>query len=852
MLSSSERREIYDRFGHDGLRSGGFTPSFDLGNLSDLFSAFFGDDLFGTGARRSRRGADVGAEIEIELVEAAQGVKRQVPFEVAVPCEACDGSGAEPGTSPVQCSGCGGSGRLQQVSRSVFGEFIRTQSCPRCNGSGRVIESPCKACRGGGRILEERRLDVDVPAGIHDGQQIRISGEGHAGLPGGEAGDVYVLVHVKQDARFAREGDDIFSQVDLTMTEAALGARITVPTLDGDDRARVRAGHAAGRSACPRPPRDADPAPVGAGRPPDPRQRRRPAQARRGAAQAARGLRRQRGRANVRPGRGLLPAPARAPSADVSDLRPLRRVSITVPRRRAEEARATMIELFPEGFEEVEDDDDIQLAAYTDASGEERLWHAFGGVRRTDVEAGWEERWRTFHRPVTVGPLWVGPPWEEPAAGLLPVVIDPARAFGTGAHATTRLCLELLVDLPRGSLLDVGCGSGVLAIAGAQARVRAGRRARPRPARDRRDARERGGERRRRRDGSRGCDRAGPLPARPRLSPTSRFEAAAGDRGQARLRAARHVRLPGLEPAAAAGILGAAEARRRGLGGRPLGGCDRVRSAGDGDVLRGLPRLQGLARGCAGGARAAARRRARRSRQSGADVAVLNTCCVTHEAISKSRKAASRLARTHDRVYVTGCGANLAGGAFAGLPDNVVVIARRSEETPEAVAGDVGAHRLRPGRRPARPRPRLREGPGRLQLLVLVLRDPARPRRVAEPGGRGRPRRGAPPGRAGSQGGRADRDQPRLLPRPRGRLPAAAPRPRGRRHAGPRPPAALVDRGQPPRRGPRRRAARDADRCATPACAAPVRRRRGAAGDEPPLPGHDVPPPRSRSPRTST
>jgi ribosomal protein L11 methyltransferase len=152
----------------------------------------------------------------------------------------------------------------------------------------------------------------------------------------------------------------------------------------------------------------------------------------------------------------------------VSDERPLRRVSITVPRRRAEEARATMIELFPEGFEEVDDEDDVQLAAYTDASGEERLWHAFGGVRGTDVEAGWEERWRSFHRPVTVGPLWVGPPWEEPAAGSLPVVIDPARAFGTGAHATTRLCLELLVDLPRGSLIDVGCGSGVLAIAGAR------------------------------------------------------------------------------------------------------------------------------------------------------------------------------------------------------------------------------------------------------------------------------------------------------------------------------------------------------------------------------------------------
>ncbi len=234
VLSSSERRDIYDRFGHEGLRSGGFTPTFDLGSLSDLFSAFFGDDLFGVGARRSRRGADIGAEVEIELVEASTGVTKQVPFEVAVPCDACEASGAEPGTSPVQCTSCGGTGRLQQVSRSVFGEFIRTATCSRCNGSGRVIESPCKKCRGVGRTMEERRLDVEIPAGIHDGQRIRISGEGHAGQPGGEAGDVYVLVRVHPDPRFAREGDDIYSEVHLTMTEAALGARITVPSLEGD------------------------------------------------------------------------------------------------------------------------------------------------------------------------------------------------------------------------------------------------------------------------------------------------------------------------------------------------------------------------------------------------------------------------------------------------------------------------------------------------------------------------------------------------------------------------------------------------------------------------------------------
>jgi ribosomal protein L11 methyltransferase len=127
-----------------------------------------------------------------------------------------------------------------------------------------------------------------------------------------------------------------------------------------------------------------------------------------------------------------------------------------------------MIELFPEGFEEVDEGEDVELAAYTDAGGEERLWHAFGGAHADDVEAGWEDRWRSFHRPVTIGSLWVGPPWEEPPAGATVVVVDPGRAFGTGAHATTRLCLELLLDLPRGPLLDVGCGSGVLAIAAAK------------------------------------------------------------------------------------------------------------------------------------------------------------------------------------------------------------------------------------------------------------------------------------------------------------------------------------------------------------------------------------------------
>jgi molecular chaperone DnaJ len=241
VLSKSETRELYDRYGHAGLRSGGFEPGhFDFGSLSDLFSAFFGDDLLG--GRGASRGADLAAAVEIDLVEAARGVKREVPFQVAVVCAHCAGDGSEPGTSVSTCPTCNGAGRLQQVSRSVFGEFVRTQACATCSGTGRKIDVPCTECAGAGRLLEERQLEVDIPAGIHDGQRIRITGEGHAGVAGTRAGDVYVQVHVRHDPRFVREGNDIYSTVDLTMTQASLGTTLTIPTLDGDDELEFDAG----------------------------------------------------------------------------------------------------------------------------------------------------------------------------------------------------------------------------------------------------------------------------------------------------------------------------------------------------------------------------------------------------------------------------------------------------------------------------------------------------------------------------------------------------------------------------------------------------------------------------------
>jgi len=237
VLTDSERRALYDRLGHAGLRRGGFEPSFaHFGDLSDVFAAFFGEDLFGGAASRSQRsarGPDLQVVVEIDLEEAFTGLTTAVPIEVAVACEHCAATGSEPGTGARECSTCGGVGLVRRVSQNVFGQFVHQQTCPECRGLGRVLDTPCKDCDGEGRSVVKRTLEVDVPAGIHDGQRIRVRGEGHAGFQSGDTGNAFVVVRVRPDPRFVRDGDDLHTAIRLTMTDAALGATARVDALGG-------------------------------------------------------------------------------------------------------------------------------------------------------------------------------------------------------------------------------------------------------------------------------------------------------------------------------------------------------------------------------------------------------------------------------------------------------------------------------------------------------------------------------------------------------------------------------------------------------------------------------------------
>ncbi len=253
ILSDPERRATYDRYGHEGLRSGGYAPNFDgFGSIGDLFNAFFGGGPSGRGGPAypdghtpggaGRQGGDIAVAIELDLLEAANGARVEVSYEAVDRCEHCHGNGAEPGTPIATCARCGGAGQLQAVTRTMLGQMVRTIVCDECHGDGRVPEQPCGECRGRGRVTSRRTLEVDVPAGISEGQRIRIGGRGHAGEAGAPDGDLYVVVRVRADDRFVREGDDLITALDIAAPLAALGGTIEAPTLEGETSIELPAG----------------------------------------------------------------------------------------------------------------------------------------------------------------------------------------------------------------------------------------------------------------------------------------------------------------------------------------------------------------------------------------------------------------------------------------------------------------------------------------------------------------------------------------------------------------------------------------------------------------------------------
>jgi molecular chaperone DnaJ len=247
ILSDPERRSVYDRYGHDGLSSSGFQSSAQgFGSFGDIFDAFFGGgdpfSRFGGGGGGAVQGGDVAVAASITLEQAANGAEVEVEYEAVERCEHCHGNRAEPGTPIETCERCEGTGQLRSVARTAFGQMVRAHPCDVCGGTGERIATPCTECSGRGVRAQRKTLTVEVPAGIADEQRIRLTGRGHAGERGGPNGDLYVVVRVREDERFLRDGEDLITVVDVPAPLAALGTTVEVPTFDGPVPVEVPAG----------------------------------------------------------------------------------------------------------------------------------------------------------------------------------------------------------------------------------------------------------------------------------------------------------------------------------------------------------------------------------------------------------------------------------------------------------------------------------------------------------------------------------------------------------------------------------------------------------------------------------
>ncbi|MGB5525432.1 MAG: molecular chaperone DnaJ [Gemmatimonadota bacterium] len=262
VLRDPEQRQLYDRFGEAGIKrgagggpTGGF-GGFDFADAFEVFMREFGGmgfgDIFGGRASRSsgpRRGGDLKLRLKVSLEEAARGVERGVKIKVLDSCSRCGGSGAEPGTAPERCGTCSGAGEVRQVQRSMLGQFVSVRPCPDCGGAGERILSPCSECSGEGRVRTDRTVQLQVPAGVSTDDYLKLSGRGNAGRGGGPRGDVLVLVEVESDPRFQRVGDDLVYNLAVTMSQAALGADIEVPTIiDGNAMLKIPQGIQSGQA----------------------------------------------------------------------------------------------------------------------------------------------------------------------------------------------------------------------------------------------------------------------------------------------------------------------------------------------------------------------------------------------------------------------------------------------------------------------------------------------------------------------------------------------------------------------------------------------------------------------------
>ncbi len=241
-LMDDDKRALYDQYGEDGLKNAGYSGQgpfdFGFGDINDIFASFFGGMGGGFGGYREnpnapKRGADLRMDIQIDFMDAMAGIEKEIKIQHTEHCEECNGSGFDKNAKETVCKTCGGQGRVQQNVRSILGSFTSVTTCPKCHGTGKSPESFCKKCKGEGGILKDKTLKIKIPKGVDTGSKIRLSNEGNAGKNGGNPGDLYIVLHVKESEKFIRDGADIHTILEISPAQAVLGDKVTVETIDG-------------------------------------------------------------------------------------------------------------------------------------------------------------------------------------------------------------------------------------------------------------------------------------------------------------------------------------------------------------------------------------------------------------------------------------------------------------------------------------------------------------------------------------------------------------------------------------------------------------------------------------------